>query len=68
MEWLRGIRPEEYAAGSPEGFDWTERGGEVHITHRGQHATTLRGVAATEFRKGVERCDPRELRAPGDRQ
>ena len=49
--------------GTPEGFDWTQRGAEVHITHRGQHVTMLRGVAATEFLEGVERGDPQELMA-----
>ena len=47
----------------PEGFEWTARGGEVRITHRGRHATTLRGVAAVEFLGDVERGDPQELMA-----
>ena len=47
----------------PEGFEWTAPGGEVRITHRGRHATTLRGAAAANFLDDVERGDPQELLA-----
>ncbi len=35
----------------------------VRITHRGRHATTLRGAAAANFLDDVERGDPQELLA-----
>ena len=47
----------------PEGFAWTERGGEVVITHRGARATVLRGERAAAFLSDVERGDPQELMA-----
>jgi len=47
----------------PEGFEWTARGGEVRITHRGRHATTLRGTSAANFLVYDERGDPQELMA-----
>ncbi len=50
-------------AGTPSGFDYTERGGEVSISHRGRHATTLRGRAALGFLDDVDRGDPQELMA-----
>lgn len=50
-------------AGRPDGFEWTERGDEVLITHRGRPATTLRGDAAGAFLQDVERDDPQELMA-----
>lgn len=45
------------------GFDYQDRGGTVHITHHGRHATTLRGQRAAEFLARVEREDPQELMA-----
>ena len=37
-------------SGAPSGFGFqTRKGGEVVITHHGQHATTLRGRKAAEF-------------------
>lgn len=50
-------------AGRPEGFEWTERGAEVLITHHGRTATTLRGDAARTFLDDVDRGDPQELMA-----
>lgn len=47
----------------PEGFDYTERGGEVRITHHGRPATVLRGARAAEFLDDVESGDPQELMA-----
>ncbi|WP_037364639.1 hypothetical protein [Nakamurella lactea] len=50
-------------SGRPEGFDYTERDGEVLITHFGRPATTLRGARALEFLDDVESGDPQELMA-----
>ncbi|MGI8417740.1 MAG: hypothetical protein ACR2P2_16360 [Nakamurella sp.] len=50
-------------AGQPEGFDFSERGDEVRITHFGRPATTLRGAAAQQFLADVESGDPQELMA-----
>ncbi|WP_460937948.1 hypothetical protein [Phycicoccus ginsengisoli] len=47
----------------PHGFDYTVRGEDVLITHRGRHATTLRGQRAIAFLDDVEREDPQELMA-----
>lgn len=49
--------------GVPEGFAFTTRGDEVRITHRGRHATTLRGTAAEEFLDEVARVDEQRLMA-----
>ncbi|MBA2418319.1 MAG: hypothetical protein H0V59_05155 [Nocardioidaceae bacterium] len=38
-------------------------GGDVRISHRGRHATTLRGAAAGKFLSEVEDDDPQELMA-----
>lgn len=38
-------------------FEWTQRGGEVHITHRGRPATVLRAGAAIRFLARVEDLD-----------
>lgn len=52
---------------APSGFSWTARkSGEVVITHRGRHATTLRGGRAAEFLDDVEGAsvdDAQELMA-----
>lgn len=45
--------------GTPAGFDWHERGGDVRITHHGGLATTLRGAAAVEFLAEVHAIDTR---------
>lgn len=50
-------------AGRPEGFEWTERGTEVLITHHGRPATTLRGDAARTFLHDVDGGDQQELMA-----
>ncbi len=47
----------------PDGFEYTLRGAEVVITHRGQVATVLRGARAAAFLEDVERDDPQELMA-----
>lgn len=47
----------------PEGFDYTERAGEVILTHRGKQATVLRGAKAASFLEEVETDDPQELMA-----
>lgn len=49
--------------GRPEGFDYTERNGEVLITHFGRAASTLRGRRAQEFLDNVVSGDPQELMA-----
>jgi hypothetical protein len=38
-------------------FDWTKRGDEVLITHRGRRATVLRGAAAARFLADVQLLD-----------
>lgn len=48
---------------SPDGFDYTLRGGDVVITHHGRTATTLRGARAAAFLEDVEVGDPQELMA-----
>lgn len=47
----------------PEGFEYTERGDDVIITHRVKPATTLRGARAAAFLEDVENGDPQELMA-----
>ncbi|GGB73059.1 hypothetical protein GCM10011314_10730 [Knoellia flava] len=50
--------------GTPEGFDWHERGdGSVVITHHGSMATVLRGRRARDFVEDVEAGDDQELMA-----
>lgn len=49
--------------GSPEGFEFEERGEEVVVFHRGKRATVLRGRRAAEFLDDVESSDPQELMA-----
>lgn len=49
--------------GSPDGFTYVERGGEVIISHHGRVATTLRGRRAREFVEDVDAGDPQELMA-----
>jgi hypothetical protein len=49
---------------SPVGFDFVQRdSGAVIITHRGQHASTLRGTRATEFLDEVATGDPQLVMA-----
>ena len=54
-------------AGRPEGFEWTERGDEVRITHHGKPATVLRGGAAARFLEEIpdppDSIDAQELMA-----
>lgn len=47
----------------PDGFEYTVRGADVVITHRGKAATTLRGDKAAAFLEDVELSDPQELMA-----
>jgi hypothetical protein len=49
--------------GRSEGFEFSERGGEVLITHRGRKAATLRGDAAVRFLEDVVRGDPQQVMA-----
>jgi hypothetical protein len=49
--------------GKAEGFAYTERGGDVVITHHGAKATVLRGSAARRFLEAVERDDPQLVMA-----
>lgn len=49
--------------GDPGGFEYTVRGGEVVVTHRGVRAAVLRGAAAARFLADVERDDPQLLMA-----
>ena len=51
------------SGGVPEGFAFEQRGAEVVITHRGRHATTLRGDAAARFLEEVEAGEPQEVMA-----
>ncbi len=46
-----------------ERFDYAVRGYEVHISHRGRPATTLRGMPAARFLQDVHSQDPQELMA-----
>ena len=48
---------------APDGFEYTVRGADVVITHRGRAATTLRGERAAAFLEDVEVGDPQELMA-----
>jgi hypothetical protein len=45
------------------GFEFTQHGDTVVITHRGRKAATLRGMAATRFLEDVERDDPQLVMA-----
>lgn len=47
----------------PAGFQYTVRGGDVVITHRGRTAATLRGAAAQRFLAKLERDDPQDVMA-----
>lgn len=47
----------------PTGFEFTRRGDDVVITHRGRPAATLRGARAAAFLADVEREDPQALMA-----
>ncbi len=49
--------------GDPGGFEYSVRGGEVVVTHRGVRAAVLRGAAAARFLADVERDDPQLLMA-----
>lgn len=49
--------------GNPDGFDWTLVRGEVRITHRGRHASTLRGAAVERFLAQIEQGDPQDVMA-----
>jgi hypothetical protein len=49
---------------SPAGFDFVQRdNGAVIITHRGTHASTLRGTRAAEFLDEVATGDPQLVMA-----
>lgn len=48
---------------TPDGFDYTVRGDEVLISHRGRPATTLRGRRAAAFLQDIESENPQELMA-----
>lgn len=49
--------------GAPSDFDYTVRGADVVIRHRGRVATTLRGAAAARFLDDVETGDAQLLMA-----
>lgn len=49
--------------GRPEGFEYTERDGEVVVRHHGRRATTLRGERAREFLAEVGSGDDQLLMA-----
>jgi hypothetical protein len=51
------------STGKAEGFAYTERGGDVVITHHGAKATVLRGSAARRFLEAVKRHDPQLVMA-----
>jgi hypothetical protein len=63
--------PDRFALGAklpplpdPAGFDFAQRdNGAVIITHRGKHASTLRGTRATEFLDEVATGDPQLVMA-----
>lgn len=48
---------------APGGFSYESIGDDVLISHRGRHATTLRGAAARRFLAEVVDDDPQELMA-----
>ena len=50
-------------AGTPNGFEFTVRGGRVEIRHHGRLAATLRKSAAMKFLDDVERDDPQQVMA-----
>ena len=50
-------------SGTPSGFAFVVRGGDVVITHDGARAATLRGAAARRFLADVEREDDQQLMA-----
>lgn len=47
----------------PDGFTYTQRGGEVHIRHHDRPAGTLRGRAAERFLADVVTQDPQAVMA-----
>jgi hypothetical protein len=47
----------------PDGFEYTLRGTEVIVSHRGKPATTLRGGKAAAFLGEIEDDNPQELMA-----
>lgn len=49
--------------GRPEGFEYTDRDGEVVVLHHGRRATTLRGERAREFLAEVGSGDDQMLMA-----
>ncbi|MBA3621529.1 MAG: hypothetical protein H0W51_04315 [Euzebyales bacterium] len=50
-------------ANQAAGFEYQVIGGDVVVSHRGRHATTLRGAAARQFLADVAHGDPQELMA-----
>ncbi|HUP21078.1 MAG TPA: hypothetical protein VM778_14160 [Gemmatimonadota bacterium] len=54
--------------GGPHGFEFSQYGRDIVITHHGRRAATLRGDAAARFLRDVERGDPQQVmaRATGD--
>lgn len=51
-------------SGAPDGFAYDlRRGGDIHISHHGRPAGTLRGTAAVRFLADVDHGDPQEVMA-----
>ena len=57
------MRHARRVAGTPNGFEFTARGGNVEIRHHGRLAATLRKEAAVKFLSDVERGDPQQVMA-----
>lgn len=53
----------DHVMGSPAGFDYVLRAGDVVIRHHGKAATVLRGARAAQFLIEVEQGDPQLLMA-----
>jgi hypothetical protein len=49
--------------GRASGFEFSQRGGDIVITHHGRKAATLRGDAAARFLEDVEQGDPQQVMA-----
>jgi len=58
-----GAAPYWILTNRPSGFAYTRVGDDVVISHRGRHATTLRGARTDRFMEDVEDGDAQELMA-----
>lgn len=49
--------------GQPSGFEFSQHGESIVITHHGKKAATLRGHAAERFLTDMENGDPQQVMA-----